>query len=102
MNACKVFRARPCAGELVTWKELNALSQVGLETPSSNGAHVLLIGRFCLVTQGDSGAGVGDGEGGCDWHVHTEVYGRTGQRGPALEHRELHPVFCDHLCGKRV
>ena len=22
--------------------------------------------------------------------------------GPALEHRELYPIFCDHLCGKRI
>ena len=37
-----------------------------------------------------------------DWHVHTEVYGMTGQRGPAIEHRELYPISQFHLCGKRI
>ena len=37
-----------------------------------------------------------------DWHMHTEVYGMTGQQGPAVEHRELYPGFCHHLCGKRI
>ena len=32
--------------------------------------------------------------------MHTEVYGMTGQWGPAVLHRELSPVFCDHLGGK--
>ena len=34
-------------------------------------------------------------------HVDTEVHGMIGQRGPAAERRELDPVFCDHLCGKK-
>ena len=25
-----------------------------------------------------------------------------GQWGPAIEHGELYPVFCDHLCGKKI
>ena len=33
-------------------------------------------------------------------YAHTEVYGMTGQQGPAVEHRELSPVFCDLLLGK--
>ena len=37
-----------------------------------------------------------------DWQMHTEVYGMNGQQGPAVEHRELYPVFCDDLCGKRI
>lgn len=37
-----------------------------------------------------------------DWPMHTEIHGPVGQRGPAVEHRELSPVFCDHLCGKRI
>ena len=43
-----------------------------------------------------------DGLGVWDWHMHTEVYGMTGQQGPAVEHRELYPVSCDKLCGKRI
>ena len=38
-----------------------------------------------------------DGLGVWDWHRHTEVCGMTGQWGPALVHRELYPVSCDHL-----
>ena len=44
----------------------------------------------------------GDGLGIWDRHVYTEVYGMTGQWGPAAWHRELYPVFCDHLCGKSI
>ena len=39
---------------------------------------------------------------GWNWHVRTEVYGVTGQRGPAVQHRELYPIFRHHLCGKRI
>ena len=45
---------------------------------------------------------VGDRLGVWDWHMHTEVYGMTGQWGPATEPREPHPLFCHHLCGNRV
>ena len=31
---------------------------------------------------------------------HTGVCGMIGQWGPAVEHRELYPVFCDNLDGK--
>ena len=37
-----------------------------------------------------------------DWHMHTEVYEMIGQWGPAAEHRELYPIFCDNLCGRRI
>ena len=49
-----------------------------------------------------------DGLGVWDWHLHTEMYGMTGQQGPAVQQRELYPVepmdqvFCDSLCGKRI
>ena len=33
-----------------------------------------------------------------DWHIHTEVYGMIGQWGPAVEHRELYPIFCVMIC----
>ena len=58
-----------------------------------------------VVTKGDRwGVGWGgrNGPGGWDWHVHTEVCGMTGQWGPAVEHRELHPIFCNDLCGERI
>ena len=42
------------------------------------------------------------GVGVWDWHLHTEVYGRSGKQGPAVEHREHYPRFCDHPCGKRI
>ena len=32
--------------------------------------------------------------------MHTEVCGMIGRQGPAVEHRELYPIFCDHLCRK--
>ena len=35
-------------------------------------------------------------------HMHTEVYGTIGQRGPAVQHRDLYPVFGDKLWGKRI
>ena len=37
-----------------------------------------------------------------DWHVHTEIYGMIGQWGPAGQHREPYPIFCDNLCGKGI
>ena len=37
-----------------------------------------------------------------DWHMHTEVYGMTGQQGPAIWHREFYPAFFDNLCEKRT
>ena len=43
-----------------------------------------------------------DGLGVWDWHVHMEVYGMIGQWGPAVQHREFYPIFCDNLCGKRM
>ena len=43
-----------------------------------------------------------DGLGAWDWHMHTEVYGMIGQRGPAIQHKELYPIFHDNLCGKRI
>ena len=43
-----------------------------------------------------------DGLGVWDWRMHTEEYGMTGQRAPAGQHRDLYPVFCDNLCGKRI
>ena len=39
----------------------------------------------------------GDGLGALDWHLHTVVYGMTGQQGPAVAHRELYATFCHHL-----
>ena len=54
------------------------------------------------VTKGD-GQRVGRDELGIwDWHMHTELYGTTGPWGHAVEHRELYPVFCDNMCGKRI
>ena len=40
--------------------------------------------------------------GGWDWHMHTVVYGMSGQRGLAIQRRALCPIFCDRLCGKRT
>ena len=51
--------------------------------------------------RGKVGGGM-DGLEVWDWHMHTELYGITGQRGPAVDHRELYPVFCDDLCGRRL
>ena len=28
-----------------------------------------------------------------DWHMHTELYGMIGQRGPAVEHKEIYSIF---------
>ena len=45
--------------------------------------------------------GTGPGADGVwDGHRRPEVYGVTGQRGPAVEHRELYPVFWNHLGGE--
>lgn len=41
-----------------------------------------------MVTPKGTG-GVGDGLGVGDWHVNTEVNRRNGQRGPAVQHRDL-------------
>ena len=37
-----------------------------------------------------------------DWHIHTVVYGMTGQWGTSAEHRELYPIFCDNPYLKRI
>ena len=37
-----------------------------------------------------------------DWPMHTVVYGMTSQWGPAVEHRELYPIFCDGPCEKKI
>ena len=37
-----------------------------------------------------------------EWHIHTETHGMIGQQGPAAQHRQRYPLFCDHLCGKRI
>ena len=34
--------------------------------------------------------------------VECIVYEMTGQWGPAVEHRELYPIFCNNLHGKRI
>ena len=48
--------------------------------------------------------GTGGGRGGMHWGrgAGTEVYGLTGQRAPAVQHRDLAPIFCDHLCRPRI
>ena len=43
-----------------------------------------------------------EGLGVQDWQRHTEVDGTIGQQGPAIQHRELYPIFCNDLCGKRI
>ena len=53
------------------------------------------------VTKGDR-LGGRDGLGVWNWYMHTVVCGMTGQWGPAVWHREPYPIFCDHLCGKRI
>ena len=36
-------------------------------------------------------------------YTHLSIWNEMiGQQGPAVEHRELYPVFCGHLCGKRI
>ena len=48
------------------------------------------------------------GGGGRGWtgvgigNMLIEVYGMTGQQGPAVEHREFYPAFCDNLSGKSI
>ena len=43
---------------------------------------------------------------GLDWHMHTVVYGTwyamTGQWGPAIQHRDLFPIFCGNRYGKII
>ena len=34
--------------------------------------------------------------------MHTEVYGIIAKRGPAVQHRELYPIFCDNPYGERI
>jgi len=57
-----------------------------------------------MVAKADGVGGDGgrDGLGVWDWHMHTEVYEMIGHQGPAVQYRELYPIFCDHLCGKRI
>ena len=43
-----------------------------------------------------------DGLGVWDWHKHTAVCGMIGQWGPVVQHRELCPILCDNLYGKRT
>ena len=55
-----------------------------------------------MVIKGSGQGRETDGLGVWDWHMHTKVYGMIGQQGPALEHRELYPMFCTNVCGKRI
>ena len=34
--------------------------------------------------------------------MHTTIYKIDNQQGPAVEHSELHPIFCDNLDEKRI
>ena len=52
-----------------------------------------------MVTKGEIGV---DGMGVCQWQRHAFVHGMGGQPGPAVEHRELYPMFYDNLYGKRI
>ena len=53
-----------------------------------------------MSTKGDrSGEGWTGGWGLA--HAHQGI-GITGYQGPAAEPRELRPMFCDNLCGKRI
>ena len=53
-------------------------------------------------TYGDKKGGGGEVLKVGDWHVYTMVHGMDGQWGPAEQHRELYPLFCDNLYGKRI
>ena len=55
-----------------------------------------------MVIKGSGQGRETDGLGVWDWDMHTKVYGMIGQQGPALEHRELYPMFCTNVCGKRI
>ena len=57
-------------------------------------------GTFWLP-KGSDGGGI-DGLRIWDWHMLAVVYGMIGQWGPAVYHRELYPIFCNGLCGKRI
>ena len=46
------------------------------------------------VVKGEMGWGFGSG-------ICTLVYGMIGKWGPAVQHRDLYPVFCDGPYGKR-
>ena len=50
-----------------------------------------------------TGQGVGrrDGLGVWDWHMHTVVW-NDWPTGICYIARELYPIFCDDLCGKRI
>ena len=55
-----------------------------------------------MVTEGDRLGRVVDRGLGTVPRIHAEVQGVTGQRGPAVQHRERYPVLCDPLYGKRT
>ena len=50
-----------------------------------------------LATKGDRW-----GKEQWDWHMHTELYGMTGQGGPTIQHWELYPIYSDDLYGKNI
>ena len=53
-----------------------------------------------MVTKGDRKEDGRDGLGVWDWHMHTEVYVRIGQQGPAAQQREGYPIFVMIYVGK--
>ena len=56
-----------------------------------------------MVTKGDRWHGQGEGwTKGWDWHIHTVVYRMADGWGPAVQHKELYPIFCDNLRRKRI
>ena len=40
--------------------------------------------------------------GGFELTYAHKVYRMTGQWGPAVQHRDLYPIFCNNLCRKRI
>lgn len=66
---------------------------------------VLKIDSQSLQRHGRLPKGTGKGRDGLGvwaWLMHTVVHGRTGQREPAVQHRELYPLLCDNPFGKRI
>ena len=98
-----------CCGSGVGWQLQLQLDPLSWEPPHATGAALEKAKRQKdekkKILQLQKGAGSGRGRNRLrvwDWQVHNEVYGMTGQWGPAVQHGKLYPIFCGDLCGKRI
>ena len=52
-----------------------------------------------MVTKGETWWGAENKLGACCWHAQSTIYKIDNQQEPSVQHREVHSIFCNNLCG---